>query len=252
MNTHDEISSINLENKEAETVNQANKFAQMKNFILTTFNKENFNKLINKPYGVMLVAGLPLILMALVIVAIISMAHGVHHSKVTGNQIQVLDQQTNQAESLYHDINQLTQAINTNNHLTQNEINQLTQQVQALQLRAQQLSNQSDVKQIAQSLNDSSQLLSQKITQLESNVKEVKQVLQPHDFIDAKNLPFNVISVDIWNGTPYATVAIDGENELMGINETRSGWTVDSMDFATRQIIFRNNKDQFIKIQLEN
>jgi len=206
-----------------------------------------------KPAGqIALVTLVVFILISLLVVITEKIKYPSANSRVTSNKLKTIDNQTNQVASLYHDINQLTQVIASNNHLTQNEISQLSQQVQAIQLRAQQLSDQDDVKQLSQSLSTSNQMLSDKIAELQSNVNDVKQVLQPHNFIDPKNLPLKVISVDIWDGTPYATVSIDDQEDLMGVNESRAGWTVDSIDFASHQIVFRNDKNQFIKIQLEN
>lgn len=236
---NDSISSIDT---------MTSKFNVIKNPTKIYKNVRLFAK---KPLGKVMLIGIAIFLL-LTFIALIDKSSDEHRTRIATYQLNTIDNQVNEVSTLYQDMNQLTKTITTDNHLTQNEITQLSEEVQAVQTRAQELSDQKDLSQLSQSLSQSNQLLSQKVVDLENNVSDVKQILQPYTFIDPKNLPFKVISLDVWDGTPYATVNIDGEEDLMGLNETRSGWTVDSMDFVNRQIVFKNQKDQYIKFQLEN
>ena len=100
--------------------------------------------------------------------------HAAHVRHRLAANVQSVAEEASQANALYQDIDQLSHSVAKGNHLTQSEIAQLSAQVQAVQTRAQQLSDENDLQQMTTSLTNSDQLLSQKLDTLETNVLAVK------------------------------------------------------------------------------
>lgn len=105
--------------------------------------------------------------------------------------------------------------------------------------------------QIQHIVKSSNQDLSGKITDLQKLVKEVKKQVTPIRYLNPSILPFKTVSVDIWNGMPYATVMIDGHAKLVGKNETVNHWILSSLDYDSQKVIFKNYKDQYVKVYVQ-
>lgn len=83
------------------------------------------------------------------------------------------------------------------------------------------------------------------------NSNELKKFDTPqHIYLSAKSLPFRVSSIDIWNGTPQATIYDKNGVDLMGKNESRGGWRLVRMSFDTGKVLFQNRHHQFVRLCL--
>lgn len=60
-------------------------------------------------------------------------------------------------------------------------------------------------------------------------------------------LPFQVISLDLWDDAPYVGLSHDGRIELVGIGQVRGGWTVEHIDYGNGRVRFRNETGQTIE-----
>lgn len=56
-------------------------------------------------------------------------------------------------------------------------------------------------------------------------------------------LPFQVLSIDLWNDRPYVAVSTSGVTELLAVGDHRAGWAVLDINRSTGQATFVNNKD---------
>lgn len=56
-------------------------------------------------------------------------------------------------------------------------------------------------------------------------------------------LPFQVLSIDLWNDRPYVAVSASGVTELLAVGDHRAGWAVLDINRSNGQATFVNNKD---------
>jgi len=61
--------------------------------------------------------------------------------------------------------------------------------------------------------------------------------------VTAPTLPFQVLSIDLWNDRPYVAVSVAGVTELLAVGDHRAGWAVLDINRSTGQATFINNKD---------
>jgi hypothetical protein len=90
---------------------------------------------------------------------------------------------------------------------------------------------------------------------IKQNIDELKKLIAESgngkEYLDAKTLPFKVISVDVISQQPF--VSIDYQNHItpMGIGDTVAGWQIVSADYDNAKAEFKNSKDQYIKMNLQ-
>jgi hypothetical protein len=53
-------------------------------------------------------------------------------------------------------------------------------------------------------------------------------------------LPFQVLSIDLWDGRPYVAVSVAGVTELLAIGDHRAGWAVLDIKRASGLVTFVN------------
>jgi hypothetical protein len=76
------------------------------------------------------------------------------------------------------------------------------------------------------------------------NVHPYKRYLAP------TALPFTVVSIDIWNGEPEATINLNGMPDLLSRGDSRAGWKLASLGFDSGEAIFSNAHHQVVKVRL--
>jgi hypothetical protein len=69
------------------------------------------------------------------------------------------------------------------------------------------------------------------------------KVVKPYEAI----LPFQLVSLDLWDGIPYVGLSQDGRIELVRAGQTRGGWTVEHIDYGNGKVRFRNASGQSIE-----
>jgi hypothetical protein len=72
------------------------------------------------------------------------------------------------------------------------------------------------------------------------------------EFIDAKNLPFKVLSVDVIAQQPFVSIQYDHHITPLGIGDTIAGWQIVDADYSNGSVEFKNNQSQYIKVNLQN
>jgi len=70
-------------------------------------------------------------------------------------------------------------------------------------------------------------------------------------YLDAKVLPFHVISIDVISQQPF--VSIDYANHItpLAVGDTVAGWKITAADYDAAQVEFKNAQDQYVKIALQ-
>ncbi len=154
-------------------------------------------------------------------------------------------------------------------------------QLDRIENRLTQLSNHADKASIS---SEETQLLNQQLTTIQHGienlhgekndtiqqaiVKENKQLYQKLDKIQnlldqfkIKNyshslnhssiaMPFRIISIDIWNGQPMATIQLGREPALMAEGDSRAGWTLVQINFEASEVVFKNRNQQYRRIKV--
>ena len=60
-------------------------------------------------------------------------------------------------------------------------------------------------------------------------------------------LPFQTVSLDLWDGVPYVGLLFDGRIESLRVGQARGGWTVDHIDYGAGRVRFRNDAGQTVE-----
>jgi hypothetical protein len=60
-------------------------------------------------------------------------------------------------------------------------------------------------------------------------------------------LPFDLVSVDVWDGVPYVALSHDGRIELVRAGQSRTGWTVQLIDSSRGLVLFRNRQGRALE-----
>lgn len=61
-------------------------------------------------------------------------------------------------------------------------------------------------------------------------------------------LPFQVLSLDFWNGIPLAAIKMGPHSDLMGLGETRAGWQLKEMDVQKGRLTFVNAQEERVEV----
>ena len=160
-------------------------------------------------------------------------------------QEQLVFQQLNRIENHLATVNQSLQ----NTHSSSSEqFTHLSNQLNSIQQSISQLNSDERVQQLKTVFSETNQAVIDKLQNLQQTLQQLKKQMTPRQFLSAKALPFKVTSVDIWNGEPQATITIDGSSMLLAKEDTQSGWMLTDISFEPALVIFKNTKQQFVKI----
>lgn len=139
---------------------------------------------------------------------------------------------------------------------TLKQINDIQAQLQALQNAPQNSEAFKDsLTKINSDLGDVQQsILSMKDdmdTQMTELKKEVNANPNMKQYLDPKELPFKVISIDVLSEQPFVSVNYDDHIQPMAIQDALAGWQLVQADYSTATAEFKNTKDQYVKVMIE-
>lgn len=90
--------------------------------------------------------------------------------------------------------------------------------------------------------------LSQEIARIEQALQPLQAAVRAEQTEpEQPALPFEVVSVDLWDGVAYVSLAYDDGIALVRAGQSRAGWTVRSIDLESGQVMFRNAQGQTIE-----
>jgi len=90
--------------------------------------------------------------------------------------------------------------------------------------------------------------LAKRITDIERSVKRLRAPAKRRTSkTSTPTLPFKLVSVDLWDGVPYAALSQDERVELVRAGQFRSGWTVEHIDYRSGKVVFRDSHGHTIE-----
>ncbi len=192
---------------------------------------EKFKPYLNKEMFMII---MPIILIILIILSFLHFAwKSDHESQSVTAQLNTVQRALNQL--FYH--NQKPQDF-------KESLNSISNNMTSLQKSIDQSAKSTEVEKIVA-----------QTTLIKQNIDELKKLVAESgngkEYLDAKTLPFKVISVDVISQQPF--VSIDYQNHItpLGIGDTVAGWEIVSADYDHATAEFKNNKDQYVKVNLQ-
>ena len=90
--------------------------------------------------------------------------------------------------------------------------------------------------------------LAKRITDLEDSVMRLRAPTKPRTSkTSTPTPPFKLVSVDLWDGVPYAALSQDERVELVRAGRVRGGWTIKHIDYRSGKVVFRDSHGRTIE-----
>jgi hypothetical protein len=129
---------------------------------------------------------------------------------------------------------------------TDRKIEQNATAVGALEDKLATLPTAERVAAIEDTLNQSQDTLTKDLARLEQSLARMRRPATVAKPIEP-TLPFRAVSLDLWEGVPYAGLLFDGRIESLRVGQARGGWAVDHIDYGAGKVQFRNGAGQTIE-----
>lgn len=81
--------------------------------------------------------------------------------------------------------------------------------------------------------------------------KSVSEKLNSKEYLEPEALPFQIIAVDVISGFPYVSVNYANHVIPLGTSDILAGWRLVIADFDTNSAEFVNEKNQYVKVNLQ-
>jgi hypothetical protein len=88
-------------------------------------------------------------------------------------------------------------------------------------------------------------------TQMSDIKKTMSESLGNKQYLDQDALPFKILSIDMIGGEPYVSVNYEDHISPLGVSDLMAGWRLASVDYDNNLAEFVNEKNQFVKIDLQ-
>ncbi|MBB71448.1 MAG: hypothetical protein CMF50_03520 [Legionellales bacterium] len=141
----------------------------------------------------------------------------------------------------------INQRVDSNKQLSSDVKSDLDTAIKSLQRSLGSLAQQTSVNGIADEVQKSTSMIGDKMDRIQGELQTIKMQVNHGNYIDPSNLPFTVLSIDVWNGVPYVSIAIDEHTKLLGETDSELGWVVKSLAFDKQEVVFENDQQQLIK-----
>jgi hypothetical protein len=97
--------------------------------------------------------------------------------------------------------------------------------------------------------------ISSQINVIKENIDELKKMItesgNAKEYLDTNILPFQVISVDVISQQPFVSIDYQHHVTPLGVGDTVAGWQITDADYASASVEFKNDKNQYIKVNLQ-
>jgi hypothetical protein len=127
----------------------------------------------------------------------------------------------------------------------------IDEQAESLRALQEQVSASPVVERIAaveRSFSETQEELAKRMAALELSLKELRAAAKPAaPKRPQPALPFELVSVDTWDGVPYAALSHEGRIELVRQGQSRAGWTVQLIDASRGLVLFRSPQGRAIE-----
>lgn len=125
----------------------------------------------------------------------------------------------------------------------QQENIQLAERVKLLEEKMTAFNGQGDFDQLKQQVGGLKAEILKQVDRRLVVVEEVVNKLKAMFLEKIDQLPFKVLSVDLWDSKPYATISADQKTKLIGVGEIVMGWKVDSIDFQQQRVVLSSGTE---------
>ncbi len=88
-------------------------------------------------------------------------------------------------------------------------------------------------------------------TDVDNQITNLKTAVVNHDdknFIDPKVLPFQVIAVDVISNQVFVSINYQHHITPLMLGDGLAGWQVVEADYANAEVIFKNARNQYVKV----
>ncbi len=143
--------------------------------------------------------------------------------------------------------------------MTQAERQHVNSQLQMINTRLGQVSNSvgvshgQQIKALRATLQSNRVNLTQKIRALNAEINTIKTKVFPAPTLSAKALPFNVVAIEPWNGTPYVEIRQKQNTTMVdyvGLYGVRGGWKVINLDAPDQTATFLSERGQIVHVSV--
>ncbi len=160
---------------------------------------------------------------------------------------------------LHHDSAHIVSQQSAQNTHTNRILSQITDMNRQLQLLQESPQNSAAFKdsfvKINEDLSNVQQTLSTIQTDMDTQMSDLKKAIQADpnrkQYLDRKELPFQVISIDVMAEQPMVSIDYDHHRMPMMIGDAQAGWELVQADFSTATAEFKNETDQYIKVIIQ-
>lgn len=189
--------------------------------------------------------GTGFLLWLIILLAVHQQSNGVADLSVTEKQraLTILNQLS--------DINNQLQQLASNPQNSQSfktALTHISSDLSSFQKSLNELAKSSDVQKVSGQLASMQNDIDAQMLDLKKAVASSNDAKQ---YLDAKVLPFHVISIDVISQQPF--VSIDYANHItpLAVGDTVAGWKITAADYDAAQVEFKNAHDQYVKISLQ-
>lgn len=161
---------------------------------------------------------------------------------------------------IQEELNSVQNSLATTSQMNDQERGALEDKLQKLDDRLNNVSNnvgtaQSDqIKNIQATLESDQFDLSQKVDVLNKEISRIKEKVFPAPTLNSKVLPFDVVSVDPWNGKPYAQLVQKNNSAMVayvGLYQKTGGWKVIDINAPEQTVTFVNSGGQVVHVRVK-
>lgn len=156
--------------------------------------------------------------------------------------------------SFHHDNDRVINAENNQAQRTKivmQQLNDINDEIHTLESSPQNGAALKDaLNTITKNLSNVQQSLSGIKDDMDSQMSDLRKAIQSNgkQYLDAKALPFKVISIDVISERPYVSIDYDHLTTALPVGSALAGWQLVSADYQQSTAEFKNSKDQYVKV----
>lgn len=148
---------------------------------------------------------------------------------------------TDQIDDMYTRLDKLSSSTQ-NAPQTQRALTQLYDELSLLEKNIPSIAKSEELKKMSVDMN----------THFDHLEKTVAGNSEHKKYLDAKALPFQMISIDVIAQQAFISVEFDHRIIPLGVGDTLSGWKVIRLDYSAMEAEFVNKNEEFVKLNLPN
>lgn len=152
------------------------------------------------------------------------------------------------ANALEDRVDELSAELARFTEVTDKRIEQNAGAVRALEEKLAAFPTAERVAAIEDALAQSRDALTKDVARLEQSLARLRKpaiVAKPKP--TEPTLPFQAVSLDLWDNVPYVGLLFDGRIEPLRVGQARGGWTVENIDYRAGKVRFRNDAGQTVE-----